>query len=633
MKKVKIKKLLPLIAVVVAIGAIGVTIAYNKDSSVLQNQFSMAGYQTVFTDTFSSPNNWAPCDVTPKEVKVTNTGTMPVSVRIKLEENWRNAADTDDLPLERDGKTLANIIYSDDAEDWTETDGWYYYGYDLAPGETTSSLIEAVRLNCSANFGGDNVCTGTPTGTVCEKPADEYEGAKYHLKVTAQTSPVGAMPKIGRLYTRILRDYRANDAEINFYQNAPSPSGLNGNGLNKYTENGQPVYYFRGDDGTNAVQLRNYVMWANKCWRIIRTTAAGGIKMIYSGETCNADEASRGFTPVSYAGILGVNPTFNNNANSPADVGYMYGKRIEIAKLADDSSTFVFSKNVSRSDNDYVLDTSSGQSVSRTLNSADSNTSSYRYFCTDGGAQCDEAHMAYLIGGKDYESGVYYYYYLPLSGYSSVEDAENAMYSNREESSVKKIIEYWFEQNNLDDYEDDLEDATYCNNRQPYYLEEAGREGYYRFTRMTYDSYGRYMTSRYDAYVGESIVEKSYAPALECPRVSDSFRVSNPAAPLKHKVGLITYDELVLAGVINSPSSTTAHYLYQRMKSWTMTPAEFRNGDDARVYSFGGPVTNASIDSVDSEGASLRLRPVVTLKPGIDYDSGNGSKGAPYRIP
>ena len=631
MKKAKIKKLLPLIAVIVAVGAIGVTIAYNKDSSVLQNQFSMAGYQTVFTDTFNSPDDWTPCDVTPKEVKVTNTGNMPVSVRIKLEEKWRNAADTEDLPLERGRKTLADIIYSDDAEDWIETDGWYYYEYDLAPGETTSSLIEAVRLNCSANFGGDNVCTETPTGAVCEKPADEYEGAKYHLKVTAQTSQVGATPKVGRLYARILRDYRANDAEIKFYQNALA--GGNGNGLNKYTENGQPIYYYRGDDNANNVQLRNYVMWANKCWRIIRTTAAGGIKMIYSGETCNADEAHRGFDPVVYSNALHIGLAYNDNANSPADVGYMYGERIEIAKLADSSSTLVFSKNVSRSDNSYTLDTSPQQSVSRTLSLADSRYSNYRYFCTDGEVQCDGARIAYLIGGHENESGVDYYYYLPLGGYGNIEEAENAMYSNREESTVKKIVEYWFEQNNLDDYEDDLEDATYCNNRQPYYLEEAMyEEGYYPYTRLTYDSYGRYRNNTYYVYEGGTIVEKSYAPALECSHMSDAFRVSNPVAPLKHKVGLITYDELVLAGINDQGYSSTNHYLYQTLRSWTMTPAEFRSDDDAKVYAFGANANVAHASSVDEDSLALRWRPVVTLKPGIDYENGNGSKGAPYRI-
>ena len=38
-----------------------------------------------------------------------------------------------------------------------------------------------------------------------------------------------------------------------------------------------PVYYYRGDVNNNNVKFANY------CWKIVRTTSAGGIKMIYNG--------------------------------------------------------------------------------------------------------------------------------------------------------------------------------------------------------------------------------------------------------------------------------------------------------------------------------------------------------------
>ena len=44
-------------------------------------------------------------------------------------------------------------------------------------------------------------------------------------------------------------------------------------------ENGVPIYYYRGSsDATN-----NYLITENICWRIIRTTETGGIKLLYNG--------------------------------------------------------------------------------------------------------------------------------------------------------------------------------------------------------------------------------------------------------------------------------------------------------------------------------------------------------------
>lgn len=70
------------------------------------------------------------------------------------------------------------------------------------------------------------------------------------------------------------------DYEINFTKKAIVSDDIataNGNGVNKYTENGQDVYYFRGQIANNNV------IWAGKCWKIVRTTATGGTKMIYNG--------------------------------------------------------------------------------------------------------------------------------------------------------------------------------------------------------------------------------------------------------------------------------------------------------------------------------------------------------------
>ena len=83
----------------------------------------------------------------------------------------------------------------------------------------------------------------------------------------------------------IASTYVTSSTGINF--NAVS-SSTNGQGLyiRAGTENDMyPIYYFRG-----AVD-NNHVLFANFCWRILRTTDTGGVKLIYdgvpSGGECN----------------------------------------------------------------------------------------------------------------------------------------------------------------------------------------------------------------------------------------------------------------------------------------------------------------------------------------------------------
>ncbi len=56
-----------------------------------------------------------------------------------------------------------------------------------------------------------------------------------------------------------------------------------GNGQGKYmfsstSKDAYPIYYYRGDS-----TLNNNVLFANFCWKIVRTTNTGGIKILFSG--------------------------------------------------------------------------------------------------------------------------------------------------------------------------------------------------------------------------------------------------------------------------------------------------------------------------------------------------------------
>jgi hypothetical protein len=181
----KKKRALVAILALIVVGLVAGTIAYNYDRSIFTNIFGVQDFKTEFIETFDSPDNWQPCDEIPKTVIAKNDSGVRVNVRLSYEEFWK-AKNGGSLPLTRNGVKLAIINFQNE-DDWElRSDGWYYFKAGLAPGESTNSLFKSVKLDCSANFGGENICTETETGKTCQKEADEYADAEYHLKITVQ---------------------------------------------------------------------------------------------------------------------------------------------------------------------------------------------------------------------------------------------------------------------------------------------------------------------------------------------------------------------------------------------------------------------------------------------------------------
>ncbi len=87
----------------------------------------------------------------------------------------------------------------------------------------------------------------------------------------------------------------------------------------------QDIYYYYGDAANNNVIFGNY------CWKIVRTTDTGGVKLIYNGVPskdgiCNNGGDNSALTK-EMMGKTSVTSAFNSNYSSPADVGYMYNTR------------------------------------------------------------------------------------------------------------------------------------------------------------------------------------------------------------------------------------------------------------------------------------------------------------------
>jgi len=183
----RIRKFLPIFAVVGILAVVGGVFAFNQDSAFFNNQFGIASYESEFIETFESPADWETCQEVPKTVVTKNNSTGNFKVRLSYEEYWRNAADDANLPLVKDGETLALINFQNE-NDWTRHGNWYYYNYEVEPGDSTNSLFKSVTLNCDANLAKYNVCVDTPTGKECTQPENEYEAATYHLNIKVQTT-------------------------------------------------------------------------------------------------------------------------------------------------------------------------------------------------------------------------------------------------------------------------------------------------------------------------------------------------------------------------------------------------------------------------------------------------------------
>ena len=189
----KKKQSIIVVLLIAIIGVAGITIAYFSSTTTFENVFETPEYGTKYIEKFTSPDNWLPGDEMEKTLQVTNSGNVDEAVRVKVEESWISKRGTT-LPLTQ-GDNVAALINFINNDDWikVEVDGenyyYYYYNYKLAPGETTSKLLDKVTFNPLINASttcSDTVVDGVITRT-CNSNGTGYDGATYTLTLTVET--------------------------------------------------------------------------------------------------------------------------------------------------------------------------------------------------------------------------------------------------------------------------------------------------------------------------------------------------------------------------------------------------------------------------------------------------------------
>lgn len=212
-------------------------------------------------------------------------------------------------------------------------------------------------------------------------------------------------------------------------------------------------------------------------------------------------------------------------------------------------------------------------------------------------------------------SYVYYYYdndqvekfYLELTNGKSIEDALEEMLTaddvNTYNSVIKSGVDAWFEKNILE-YSDYLEDTIFCNNRS---IEEKGG----------WEPNGGDIKSHLNffKYYGKAQV------VLSCQNKTDKFSTENDNAKLKYKVGLLSKAEANLLWL--NALETNSNYWLSSPESYYVSNDIFPYG--SIVYKIGG---YGNSDIANKYG----VRPAVSLLPGTEYISGEGSMQNPYII-
>ena len=379
---------------------------------------------------------------------------------------------------------------------------------------------------------------GTLTVTL-NKTATEEVREEYVCELTfnaVERDVLGVIPI--NLYNMIKNN--ADTTTVIDYKVRSGASGTNGIYMTTQTEGNVPVYYYRGD----ADKVNNNIIFNNMCWKIIRTTETGGIKLIYNGtpidgkcETQTGEETQIGTSK------------FNENYDDNAYVGYMYG----------------------------------------------------------------------TAGSTTYQ----------------------ATHANTNDSTIKTYIDNWYSQNFDESVTSKLEDTIFCNDRstKAYDANTIGSTDYSSYGDLGYGTNATFYGSAHRS----SRFSTNPNPSLVCQNDNDKFTVEseNGNGKLTYPVGLITLDEVVLAG-FNTYSSNlndcidTANYLYTNKDYWTLSPVLLRDLYN-RYSSFVGDIGSSgyigqNVVNWDYDGGE-GVRPVVSLANGTLVNSnGDGTSTNPYVV-
>ena len=417
------------------------------------------------------------------------------------------------------------------------------------PKEGTTAKYTSIKNELEGNATkvlAKNSVNGTLTVTL-DRTSTEEVSEEYTCKLefnAVERDTVGVTPV--NLFNMIKNN--ADTTTVIDYKVRSGVSGTNGIYTTTATVDNVPVYYYRGD----ADKVNNNIIFNNMCWKMIRTTETGGIKLIYNGTPTDGKcETQTGET--TQIGTSKFNEKYDDNAY----IGYMYG----------------------------------------------------------------------TAGSTTYQ----------------------ATHANTNDSTIKTYIDNWYSQNFDESATSKLEDTVFCNDRstKAYDKNTIGGTSFSSFGAL---GYGRKATL-YGAAHRASYWSINLNPTLMCQNGNDKFTVDskNGNGKLTYPVGLVTLDEVILAGFNTYFSNTsdyedTTNYLYTSRQYWTLSPVKWTASGygyaDVGVVDSIGHVLGDDLEDVYYVGRvgenfagypTTGVRPVVSLISGT-LVTGKGTTTNPYVV-
>ena len=436
------------------------------------------------------------------------------------------------------------------------------------------------------------------------------------------------------LYDVIKEQKMGLDKTIDFGSPASVATG-NGNGVNVMIETNndeKPIYFFRGEIENN------YLIFNNFCWRIVRTDIGGAIKILYNGLAKNGICNNKGtdavigdtipFSATNYGGIF-----TNEVPGSIADAGWMYGSSHNYVSIENRTGT---------RGNRVTWDGSKYHVIQDS-----SIVGGYFYSCLQGDSQeCEKVYYIWSHSpNKAYE----------LTGGKTYQDMLDESFINNKNSRAKQELEDWYAANMIN-VTNRLADVVYCADRSYDYFTQynslAGdkaKPGSSNSDRFYFNAAYRVRIGSWSSgpginYDGTTLPNSrlyystyaggpSIGPTYDCRLENDRFTVSvaNGNGKSKYPTGLLTADEVVIAGHTQNGSSEirAKNFLTigDNVEVWTMTPENFLYAPMTNIYGAWGLIS-ASSPVVDA----YYIQPVVALKADTCITSGSGTSDDPYII-
>lgn len=229
----------------------------------------------------------------------------------------------------------------------------------------------------------------------------------------------------------------------------------------------------------------------------------------------------------------------------------------------------------------------------------------YHYTCWNTTGECSTlsyVYYYYLDYGKKY--------YLELINGKSIEDTLSEMLSaddvNTYDSVIKSGVDAWFEKNILE-YSDYLEDTIFCNNRNIY-------------NKGGFNPNGGDIKSKLQFLEDTHLMQYDFS----CPNITDRFSTENEKARLKYKVGLLSIADGKISQVdVLLKSASIPSY-------WLSSPESLIVSNS--IFPYGTVVELPNYSWVKGISEKYGVRPSVSLLPGTEYISGEGSMQNPYII-